>query len=241
MAYGCLGDALILQKKPDEAVAAFRKAIELNPRYANAYIGLGGALYNQKNFDEAIAAFRKAIELEPKTAAAHYNLGLALSQQNKLDDSIAALREAIRLDPDSAPSRNALARRLNDHAWALATQPDLKNRDPDRAVKLAQEAVELAPKAGTYARSLGMAHYRAGNRKAAIEVLDKSMESRKGCDGFDWFVLAMAHWQLGVKKAARKLYAQAVEWTDKNQPKNEELRRFQAEATELIGVEKKKD
>ena len=47
--------------------------------------------------------------------------------------------------------------------------------------------------------------------------------------------------QLGDKQTAHKWYAQAVEWMDKNQPANEELRRFRAEAAELLGVEPKKD
>ena len=63
-----------------------------------------------------------------------------------------------------------------------------------------------------------MAHYRAGDWKAAIAALDKSMQLRKGGDSFDWFFLAMAHWQLGNKDEARKWYDQAVEWMEKNQP-----------------------
>ena len=51
----------------------------------------------------------------------------------------------------------------------------------------------------------------------------------------------MAHWQLGDKEAARKWYDRAVEWMETNQPKDEQLRRFRAEAAELLGVEKKKD
>ena len=58
------------------------------------------------------------------------------------------------------------------------------------------------------------------------------MELRKGGDSFDWFLLAMSHWQLGDKEEARTWYDRAVEWMDKNQPENEELRRFRAEAAE---------
>jgi hypothetical protein len=67
------------------------------------------------------------------------------------------------------------------------------------------------------------------------------MELGKGGNSFDWYFLAMAHWQLGKKDESRKWYDQAVEWMEKNQPKNEELRRFRAEAAELLGFEKKKD
>ena len=40
---------------------------------------------------------------------------------------------------------------------------------------------------------------------------------------------------------ARKWYDQAVEWMDKNQPTNKELRRFRSEAAELLGVKEKKE
>ena len=46
----------------------------------------------------------------------------------------------------------------------------------------------------------------------------------------------MAHWQLADKDRARQYYKQAVDWMDKNHPKNEELGRFRAEATALLGI-----
>jgi hypothetical protein len=51
----------------------------------------------------------------------------------------------------------------------------------------------------------------------------------------------MAHWQLGNKDLARKWYDQAVSWMDKNQPTNDDLRRFRAEASELMGIKKNKE
>jgi hypothetical protein len=50
------------------------------------------------------------------------------------------------------------------------------------------------------------------------------------------------HWQLGDKPQARKEYEEAIQWMEKRHPKNEELRRFRAEAEELLGIgrEKKK-
>jgi len=59
------------------------------------------------------------------------------------------------------------------------------------------------------------------------------MELRKGGDSLDWFFLAMTRWQLGDKQEARKWYDKAVQWMEKNQPKDEELIRFRAEAEEF--------
>src|SRR5262249_51219240 len=52
------GRALIDHKMLDEAVVAFHKAIEVDPKYVNAYLGLARALYDQKKLDEAIAIYR---------------------------------------------------------------------------------------------------------------------------------------------------------------------------------------
>ena len=46
----------------------------------------------------------------------------------------------------------------------------------------------------------------------------------------------MSHWQLGKKDEARQWYDKAVEWMEKNKPDDEELKRFRAEAEELLGT-----
>jgi tetratricopeptide (TPR) repeat protein len=122
----------------------------------------------------------------------------------------------------------------NSYAWFLATCPDAGLRRPDVAVDLARKATKFGPKNGEFWNKRGVACYRAGDWPGAIEALEKSMELRRGGDPNDWFFLAMAHWQTGDKTKARTWYDRAIAWTDKNQPKNEELLRFRAEATALI-------
>jgi serine/threonine-protein kinase len=239
IAYNNLGAALAQQGKLDDAIAAHRKAIELDPKYAGAYSNLGGALFNQKKWSDAIAAHRKAIELDPKYADAYWNLGGALVQHGKLDDAVAAFRKASELDPKYAGA-GRVAMVLNELAWALATDPAPTRRDPGRAVSVAKEAVEMNPQEGNYHNTLGVALYRAERWEDAIAALEKSMKLRKGGDSNDWFFLAMAHWQLGEKEKAREWYERAVQWMDRNQPKNEVLRRFRAEAAELLGLNEKK-
>jgi tetratricopeptide (TPR) repeat protein len=101
------------------------------------------------------------------------------------------------------------------------------------------KAVELEPKQGISWNTLGVALYRAGDWKAAIEALNKSMELRNGGDSSDWFFLALAHWQLGKQEEARKWYEKAVEWMEKNQPEDQELRRFRNEAEDALGMKRK--
>jgi superkiller protein 3 len=267
-AHGNLGLALLDQKKPQEAVPFVRKAVELDPKNPRFHNNLGFALYRNRNLDEAIACYRKAIELDPKFAKAHRNLGDALREQGKLDEAIACYKRAVELDPSILQAHYNLARALtqtnkageaiagyrkmielwpraaapyNNLAWLLATAADAKLREPLQAVALARKAVELDPKNTMYANTLGVAYYRAGDGKAALAALDKSVAMRKGGDGFDWFFLAMAHWQLGEKDKARDWYDRAVRWMETNQPSNDELRRFRAEAAKLLKIENKKE
>jgi tetratricopeptide (TPR) repeat protein len=96
----------------DEAIVALRKAIELDPKNAQAHDNLGVALRQQKKLDEAVAAHRKAIEVDPKYAPAHHNLGATLYYQQKLDEAIAEYGKAIELNPKSAPAHNDLGMAL---------------------------------------------------------------------------------------------------------------------------------
>jgi uncharacterized protein HemY len=83
--------------------------------------------------------------------------------------------------------------------------------------------------------TLGVAQYRKGDWKAAVEALMKSAQLRNGGDSFDFFFLAMAHWELNEEEEARAWYDRAVAWMDRNAPQNEELQRFRAEAATLLG------
>jgi tetratricopeptide (TPR) repeat protein len=69
---------------------------------------------------------------------------------------------------------------LNQLARSLATCPDPKFRDPRRAVRLAQQATSHAPPpnmtVGSYRHTLGVAYYRAGNWKQALEALEKGCQ-----------------------------------------------------------------
>jgi serine/threonine protein kinase/tetratricopeptide (TPR) repeat protein len=175
----------------------------------------------------------------PSVAAAFYAdvatelgfMGAGLASKNRQQEvanlygvAIELLGQAAELDPKNA----------NHLAWVLATCPEPKLRDPVKAVELGKKLVDLRPKDGDSWNTLGVARYRAGDWKEAIAALEKSMELRQGGEAGDWLFLAMAHWQMGHEKQAREWYDKGVQWVEKNQPKNEELRRFRGEAEELM-------
>jgi eukaryotic-like serine/threonine-protein kinase len=154
----------------------------------------------------------------------------------KLYEEVLALRK-IKLGPDHPDTLAS----MNSLAGLLATCPDAKLRDPKRAVALAKEAVELAPRSAWSWQVLGWVRYRTGAWKDSIAALEKSIELREdGGDSFQWFFLAMAHWQVGNKEQARKWYDRAVDWADRIRPADAQLLHFRAEAAELLGMNQKK-
>ena len=225
-----LGIGLAAKNQLDEAIAAFRKAIEIDPRFAAAYNNLGIALHRKNQLDEAIAAYRKAIDLDRKTAPAYTNLGNALRDKNQLDEAIAAYRQAIDIAPKEAKVHNGLA-------WLLATCADQRLRDPATALASAKKAIELDPKNGNYWGTFGTAHYRSGEWQEALGALDKAVSLKQGGNSSDFFFLAMAHRQLGHADQARAWYDKGVQWMEKNRPKDDEMQRFRAEAAELLGIQ----
>ena len=60
--------------KPAEAIAAYRTATTLNPRYGLAHFNLGATLKDLERLEEAIGAFRQALACEPDLAPARFQL-----------------------------------------------------------------------------------------------------------------------------------------------------------------------
>jgi Flp pilus assembly protein TadD len=98
----------------DEAEAAYRRAMELDPKDARPWFDLGNLLQDHLGrYDEAEAAYRRVMELDPKDARPWNNLGNLLQDHlGRYDEAEAAYRRAMDLDPaDPFPVAN-LARLL---------------------------------------------------------------------------------------------------------------------------------
>ena len=172
-----------------------------------------------------------------RLAQSHRSLGAFLWNANRRQEALLhfgevkrAYEKAVKLSPKFERYTRALAE-------FLATCLDRQHREPQRAVELANRAIELAPGYWTSWNVLGVAHYSAGHWKEAIGALEESMQVRPSGDSHDWFFLAMAYWQLGDKEQARKWSDKAIEWMDKNLSGKPELIRYRAEAAELLGVD----
>jgi len=102
LASGDLGDAL----------AAARRAVEIDPGNVDAHLCLGDALAAMKVWPDALASFREAARLRPNSFQSHRGAAHALSALDDTPGAERELRECVRLAPDDAASHANLASNL---------------------------------------------------------------------------------------------------------------------------------
>src|SRR5882724_155383 len=97
----------------DEAIAGCRKALELDPNYAEAYAAIGEALeHNEKRQAEAISAYQTALKINPNLFAVYDSLGqlfVNVKDENKAEQ---VYRQGMATDPKYMSGRFQLGRLL---------------------------------------------------------------------------------------------------------------------------------
>lgn len=129
--YHDLGNSLQESGRFDEAVAAYKKAIELNPSFSWSYHSLGDVLLKLEKWEEAVAAYKKAVELNPDFSWSYHNLGDALLKLRQWEEAAAAYRCEIALN--------------SDFAWSFCNLGDAltKIKQWDEAIATYLKAIEI--------------------------------------------------------------------------------------------------
>jgi tetratricopeptide (TPR) repeat protein len=86
----------------DEAQAAFRKAVALDPRLERAWYGLGLTLIRQRHFDEAVAALKRNTELQPMSPYGWYQLARVHVDRDEPDEALKVIRHLKGFEPKVA-------------------------------------------------------------------------------------------------------------------------------------------
>jgi len=97
------------ESKQDEAAAAYRQALEVDPYLVAALINLANIHYSRDELAEAQALYERAIGLESDFFEAHFNLGNIYHDLGHFPEALACYRHALTLNPYFADAHFYLA------------------------------------------------------------------------------------------------------------------------------------
>ncbi|HEX3729123.1 MAG TPA: tetratricopeptide repeat protein [Opitutaceae bacterium] len=205
--------------KAEEAVAEYRKALELRPGVM-ARTDLGDALGDAGHLPEAEAEYRRALAQNPNYVRAHNELGQVLARQDRLPEAIAEYQEALRLMPSHAIAHNNLgaaywklgraAEAMAEYRRAVTLDPDYAEAHDNLGLALAGQPGGLPEAISEYRRALALrpgdptTHNNLGNALNTEDLLPEAIaeyqESLRLEPGY-----AAAHFDLGcaLLKAGR--------------------------------------
>lgn len=107
----------------ESALDAFKRAIFLQPDFAEAYRCTGLVLMELSRQDEALGAYQEAIRLAPDFALAYMNMAAVLGRLGRPAEGLRAYREGARLEPPLARSFQGLEQHLMNSRSRQLTDP----------------------------------------------------------------------------------------------------------------------
>ena len=187
--FNLLAGAQLQQGKAEAALASLRRAVKIDPQFADAWRNLGQVAADLGQADEAAKAFRAAVVATPNHVPALVSLAGALARAGHLVPALPLAQKAVDLVPRDIKAQMMLARILGqgqDHqaaatafARVVALAPDL----PDPHAELAQKLVDLGRDAeaiAEYDRALDLAPNHAlaiGGKAALLQTLGRFDEA----------------------------------------------------------------
>jgi TolB-like protein/Flp pilus assembly protein TadD len=174
----------------------YKRAIELNPNYANAHLFYSIYLAITGRFDEGLAEIRRAQELEPSSLFIHANVGALLSRARRYDEAINQLKRVLEMNPNFDHARTFLGYAYlgkGMYEQAIAETQNLKPPYNDtgvsgqayalsgrrsEALKEIDRIRRLSKQSPVAAYSLALIYASLGDKNNALEWLEKAYEDR---------------------------------------------------------------
>ena len=137
----------------------FKRAIELNPNYANAHLWYALSLMWTGRHDEAVLEITRAQQLDPLLLAVSANVGFILAAAHRYDEAIAECRKTVDLDPNFPLGH-----------YRLGQIYTLKGAYSEAIAEL-EKAVAVSRSNPRATAELGLAHALNGNRAEALRLV----------------------------------------------------------------------
>jgi len=159
-----LAAALVKQGKDQEAFVQIMRALEINPRYADAQYNLGSLLLKQGKDREAIPHFIAALQIKPDYVQAHNDLGIILNRHGKSKEAMDHLSKAIQFDPTC------------EEAYFNKGHILLQQKNYVEAIFYFKEVLRINPNNSKAYNALGVSFLDSGSAEKAMDCYHKALE-----------------------------------------------------------------
>ena len=103
------GNDLYTEGKKEEAISAFKKALEIQPDYLPATFNMAIAMGDLERYDEALEVLQEVIDKDASIAEAYNSLGYVHYKKGDLEQARENFEKALEINPDYQQARNSLS------------------------------------------------------------------------------------------------------------------------------------
>ena len=173
------------------AETEFKKALELNPGYAQAHQYYADFVKSFGRFDEALKEMKEALALDPLSYSINTGIGHVLYLSRQYDKAIDHYRSVVESDPAFVPARLWFGR------------PFMQKGMFKEAIEQVEQAVKLSKESTVSLATVAQAQASAGNNAEAQKILDRLLDrSKKQYVPSYW--IALVQMSLGSQDQALK-------------------------------------
>jgi tetratricopeptide (TPR) repeat protein len=128
LAHQLLGELYLYHSQVEDAIAEFKKELEINPGSATAYYKLADGYSRVQKYDDAERLLQRSIWLDSTSTGPYILLGKVLEKKGETELAVRALQRALAMDPNNPIPHHLLGQAYRDLG---------KNEEADRELKVA--------------------------------------------------------------------------------------------------------
>ena len=195
------GNTFFELQRYQDALAAYEKAVNIRPDYAQGWNGQGQTLYELKEYKQALTAYDKAIQIQPDYLQAWSGRGFALQKLQRYKEAIASFNKALELQNNAPEVWNA-----KGEAFSNLNQYENAIRSYDKAIEYKTDYQDAW-------YNKGLVFHDLKRYDEAINAYDKAIELKSDYDQA-WYARGNALVNLQRYEDAFMSYDKAVQYKE---------------------------